>query len=145
MRSRAKALRESVGIGDLRIAEYFKIVRIMPGKEREKIVADDMLSEIGRDVADPQAALGRAVVGVGPDELPQRLGVLLVPAAIFFGDGSSIEARMKMERVDQITVGFVVGGLESDRSAEGRYGLIKLTVVLQRDAEIAIGFGIAGF
>ena len=70
----------------LRIAGDFELPTIVLAEQRQQISADDVVAEIGRDIADPQPTVGVAVVGMGLDGTSQRLGVLAVPAALFLGD-----------------------------------------------------------
>ena len=70
---------------------------VMLGQQGQHESTDGMLAEIGRYISDPQAALGSAVVAVGLEELPQGLGMLLVPAVLFPGDGPRIEAGMVVQ------------------------------------------------
>jgi hypothetical protein len=68
------------------------------------------LAEIRRNVSNPQLAIGIAVVGVRLNQLLERLGVLEVPAAVFFMDHPGVVGGMKMDRVKQVVVGLDVVG-----------------------------------
>ena len=65
------------------VAEDLEMPMIVRFQQRQQKSPDGVQAEIGRDVADAQAAVGRTVVGVGPDRLRQRRGVLAVPAEVF--------------------------------------------------------------
>ena len=94
-----------IGTEHLGIADDLELPAIVLLEQRQEISADDVVSEIRRDIADPQAPVGAAVVGMGLNELPQRLGMLAVPAAMFLGDGLGVVSGMKVQGVDEIAVG----------------------------------------
>ena len=100
-----------------------------------------MIAEIRRHVADPQSAVGVAIVGVRLNELPERFGMLLVPAAQFLMDHPGVVAGMKLEGEDQIAVRRGVIGLEPNRLAIASDRLVQLPTVLQGVAEIVVRFG----
>ena len=114
----------------------------MPGQQRKKKPPDRLLAEIRRHIADAQAAVGIAVVGVRLNEFLERFGVLLVPAAMFLIDHPGVVAGMEMEGVDQIAVRFGVIGLEPNGLPIGSDRLVKLPLVFQGVAEIAVRFGV---
>src|SRR5690242_8022446 len=98
-----------------------------------------MAAEVGRDVADPETALGRAIVGMRLNEASQRLGVLLIPPDAFPINGVGVIGGMEREGEDQITVSLGGVGVQSDRLMECRDRLVELPPVLQSVAEIAAG------
>ena len=104
-RHRPEARGDRVGTEHIGIAEDLEV---LDGRVRERsgTVKNDsaVVAKIRRDIADPQAAIGGAVVGMGLDELCQRLGVPLVPAAVFFVDRLGVVAGAEEQRVEQIAV-----------------------------------------
>ena len=54
-----------------------------------------MIAEVGRNIADAQTAVGIGMVGVGLDELGERLGMLVVPAPSFLTNSGGIVAGVK--------------------------------------------------
>ncbi len=57
----------------------------------------------------------------------QRLGMLLVPAAMLLGDGPRIVIGMKVQGVDEIAVRLGIAGIQGDRLAIGGDGLVELS------------------
>ena len=70
---------------------------VMGAQQGQEKATDGVCTEVWRDIADAQAAIGSAVIAMGQNELLQRLGVLLVPATQFLGDGGRIEIGMVVQ------------------------------------------------
>ena len=90
-----------------------------------------MAAKVRRDVADPQAAIGRTVVAMRLDELRQRRGVALVPAAVFFVDRRSIVTGAENLGVDQIAVRLGIVRLEFHRPAVAGDRFVQFPLVLE--------------
>src|SRR6476620_6256000 len=59
-----------------------------------------------------------SLVGVGQNGRCQRDRKLLIPAAVFFADGSGVFVRTEMQRVEQIAIGLGATRVEVERLAE---------------------------
>jgi len=69
-----------------------------------------MVAEIGRDVADPQPAIGRGVVVVRRDLRLERDGMAKVPPLVLGEDRPGVISRMKIKRVNAVAVGGGIAG-----------------------------------
>ena len=76
----------------------------MGGEERHREERLRMVAEVGRDISDPQPAIGGTVVRMGLDEPGQRLGELSVPAAMFLEDRPGIVPGAEDQGVEQVAV-----------------------------------------
>ena len=56
---------------------------------------------------DAEATIGSAVVGMGQDESPQRLGVLHAPAAKFLGNGGSVSTGVVVQSQQEVVAAFI--------------------------------------
>src|SRR5580658_10899058 len=117
-----------VGLQNLRIAKDLEMLSIVAFQQRQHHRSHGMLSEIRRSISNAQAAVGIAIIGVKLDELLQRLCVLPVPAAMFFGDGLGVVCRVIVQREEKITVGKVEVGFERNGLATSRDRLIELSL-----------------
>ena len=88
----------------IRVTINREMIVVVRCQQRKNESPDRMLAEIRRNVSDPQFPLGIAIIGVRLNKFLERLGMLLVPAAVFLENRAGIEAGMKMQGVDQIAV-----------------------------------------
>ena len=117
-----------------------------------------MQAKIRRDIANPQAAVGRTVIGVGWDKLcpltlpspwgrrwGEGFGVLLVPTTECLQDGWRIVAGTEIQQVEQIAAKKGPIGFEFDRCAIGSQGFIEQALIFQSITQVVVGFGIVRF
>ena len=81
---------------------------VMGRKQRDKKMRQNVMTKIGRNIADPEPTFRRSIVGMRCNEFGQRPGLLLVPAAMFLVDCGCVDAGAKAHRIQQV----VPGGVE---------------------------------
>ncbi len=133
-----------VGTHHVGVANDLEVLVVVMGEQWDGEERLAMIPKIRGHVADLEAASGIAIIGVGPDAILQRLGVLTVPAAKLFGDGPSVVTPMIWENENKVAVGAGVAGPQCDGLAIGGDGLIELAFGYQSIAEITVGFRQAG-
>src|SRR5277367_4644314 len=90
-----------------------------------------MESQVRREISHAQSPIRRPVVFMRSNERSQRLGMLAVVAAMFFGDSLGGVSRMVMQRENQIAVSFGIVGLQSDCLAICGDGLVEQSFLSQ--------------
>ena len=136
---------EGIRLGDGRIAEHFESRVVVPRKNGQDVSADDVVAEIRRDIADPQAALRSAIIAVRLDEPTPWLCVLLVPLVEFLAERFWIGAGMKEETVGEIAMGSGIVGFQRDGLTISGDGFFQMPLVLEGAAEIVERLGKVGF
>ena len=141
---RAAAVGRCVGQRRRRVAEDLELLVVVRLQQRQEESPDRMRAEIWRNVAHPQPAIRGAIVPMRCDRGGQRLGVPLVPTAMFFGHCPSVVRRAEMERVEQVAMRHGGVGLQLHRPAVAGDRLVEPALVLQDDAQVAVRRGIVG-
>src|SRR5580698_8156369 len=103
-----------------------------------------MLAKIRTHVADSQATIRIAGIGMSLDESPERSSVPAVPASILFKDGPGVASRVKLQREYEITIDQGTVRVQGDGLTKGGDGLFELALVFQGHAEIVVSLGIIG-
>ncbi len=102
-----------------------------------------MAAEVGRDVADPQAAVGGAVVGMGPDAFCQRRGVAPLPLAVLLVKRSSVMLGAKEMGIEQVAVDFRRSGFQLHGEAIAGDRFLQPSLVSQGSAQVVMRRDIA--
>ena len=97
-----KAPGEGIGTDHVGVTKDLELTMIVLAEQRQQVEADHVIAEIGRDVADPEAAVGGRLVGVRQDEPGQGRGELRVPAAMLGQDRPGVVVRVVMQAMDKI-------------------------------------------
>src|SRR5208283_1163704 len=108
---------DPVGASDVGIAENLEVLMVVCGEKSYCEKRLSMMAKVRRNIANPQSAVERAVVGMGLDEPCQRVGVLSAPAAVFFKDRLSIVAGAENQGVEQVAVRHAIIRLQFQRPA----------------------------
>jgi hypothetical protein len=135
---RPEACGDIVRHGDVGIAENLDLAWVVMLENGPQKVCDRVLAEVGRDVADAQAPLRVAIVGVG---LGRDGGsVLLVPAKVFLKQGVRVGSRVIVATSQEVAVGGTYVWAAAHGLLEGVHGLIEPTLVHQGNAQISVSF-----
>ena len=110
IRVTADLFRKRITLDHVRIAEDLHLPMIVLPKQRQQILADDVLAEIRRHITDPQAAIGIASRSVRLNELLEWFGMLPVPLPQFRQNHPGVAAGIVKVGANQIAVRFAKSG-----------------------------------
>jgi hypothetical protein len=113
----------------------------MLAKQREKVLCDNVLAKIRRNISNPQSTIGAAVILVRLNILAQWHGMAAIPIREFARNRMIIKSGVIVQRKDEIGVGLRRARIENDRLAIGLDGPIHLASLTQEGAEIITGCG----
>src|ERR1019366_6218023 len=100
-----------------------------------------MITEVGRDIADAQAAQRRAIVGMAARLTARCAGKTRRPPQTFFENRLRLR-RLETERIGEVAVSSRVARVEFQGSAEAGDCRIEFTNVLQHAAQIVMEGGL---
>ena len=135
---------ERVGRPHVGVAHDLDLAAIVVREQGEQEPSDGVAAEVGRDVADSQLPIGRAVVRVGTDLRRERLGVPPGPLAMLGEERLGIVVGMIMQGEEVVARRLGEIGLQLDRPAETSQCLIDAALLLQGVAQVAVRGGVAG-
>ena len=121
-RSRRRRARHLIAIDAKRLAV------VLP-EQREKIVTDDVLAKIRRDIADPQWTLRRTVVQVLRDLRLERFGMAPIPLQAFLENALRRGCGMKTETIDDVAMGLGAAGRQCECAPVPLERLVYLSLV----------------
>src|SRR5882757_9857042 len=101
-------------------------------QQRNDKSSNRMLAKIRRYISDSQTPIGIAIVVVNFDVRPKRQAMKPIPFAMLLGDGVRIEARVKVQGVDQRAVRAGVIRPEGDRPPRLGQRFVETSLVGQR-------------
>jgi hypothetical protein len=139
-----KSLGHVIGNANLGIGKDLDPALVVIGHKRQKEQAHHVLPKIRRDVADFQTPVRVRIVMVRLEELVQRFGVKLVPAAMFVGDRPGVVSSVEVQGVTRPLSGSADWGGKPNRMPIGADGVIEQALVFERIAEVVVCLGQVG-
>jgi len=140
----ADARGDVIGAEDAGVAMDFKEIVVVGFKEREGEEGFCVVEEVGRDIADAQATVRIARVGMRGARGGEREDELLVPAGLFLMLEGEIGLRVEDQGVEKVAMRGGVPGIDGEGSAQGGKGLIVEGEFVIEGAQVHGGFGECG-
>src|SRR4051812_23696250 len=97
-----------------------------------------MIEKIGRNIADLQPSIRRAIVSVQRDRSRQRIRMESSPPSVLLQNRLTVVRRVKLKRVNQIAVRSGIAGIEFQRGAKRRDRFVQKPLLLVRDGEVDV-------
>ena len=133
-----------IGALHVGVADDLDLPAIVMREQAEKQLPDGVGAEVGRDVADSQSSVGRAVVLVGANLCGERLGEPPGPAAMLGQERLGIVVGMRMQVEEEVARDPGVVGLQFRGLAKHAECLIEAALILKHVAQVVVGLGTIG-